>query len=60
MKPPGKNCAQGFEKRHPELKTRRVRAIDWNRHENNIYNKIKDWFEKIRKALEDPAIQLKL
>jgi hypothetical protein len=40
IKPPGKNWARGFEKRHPALKSRRVRAIDWKRHENNTYNKI--------------------
>jgi hypothetical protein len=56
MKPPGRNWAQGFEKRHPELKPRRVRAMDWNRHEKNIYDKITDWFEIIRKVLEDPSI----
>lgn len=28
VKPPGRNWAQGFERRHPELKARRVRAID--------------------------------
>jgi hypothetical protein len=40
IKPPGKNWALGFSKRHPALKSRRVRAIDWKRHENNIYDKI--------------------
>ena len=40
IKPPGKNWPRAFEKRHPELKARRVRAIDWKRHENNIYDKI--------------------
>jgi hypothetical protein len=55
-KPPGKNWAQGFVKRHPELKSRRVRTIDWNRHEKNIYDKITDWFEVIGKALQAPII----
>jgi hypothetical protein len=55
-KPPGKNWPQAFEKRHPELKSRRVRPIDWNRHENNIYDKITHWFEVIGKVLQDPAI----
>lgn len=32
-KPPGKNWARTFEKRHPQLKARRVRSIDWKRHE---------------------------
>lgn len=56
IKPPGRNWAQGFEKRHPELKSRRVRVIDWMRHENNIYDKTTDWFETIGKALQDPDI----
>jgi hypothetical protein len=56
MKPLSKNWAQGFQKRHPVLKSRRVRAMDWKRHENNIYDKIIDWFEVIEKVLQDPAI----
>jgi hypothetical protein len=27
----------------------------WERHENNIYNKITHWFEVIREVLQDPA-----
>jgi hypothetical protein len=50
IKLPGKNWAQTFEKRHKELKARKVRAIDWKRHENNIYLKIAEWFEVIRKG----------
>lgn len=56
MKPPGRNWARFFEKRHPILKARRVRALDWSRHPNNICDKITDWFEKIGKALQDPTI----
>jgi hypothetical protein len=52
IKPPGRNWAQGFKKRHPELKPRRVRAMDLNRHDNNIYDKVTDWFEVIEKALQ--------
>ena len=55
-KPPNKNWAQAFQKRHLALKSRRVRAIAWERHENNIYNKITHWFEVIGRVLEDPAI----
>jgi Tc5 transposase DNA-binding domain len=55
-KPPNKNWAQAFQKRHPALKSRRVRAMAWERHENNIYNKITHWFEVIGRVLEDPAI----
>jgi len=40
IKPPGKIWAKGFKKRYSVLKSRRVRAIDWNRHERNIYDKI--------------------
>jgi len=30
----------------------------WERHENNIYNKIIHWFEVIGEVLQDPAILL--
>jgi hypothetical protein len=33
-----------------------MKAMDWNRHEKNIYDKIIDWFEVIGKVLNDPAI----
>jgi hypothetical protein len=56
IKPLGKNWPRAFEKRYPELKARRVKAIDWNRHENNIYYKIEEWFEVIREVLQDPDI----
>jgi hypothetical protein len=39
-KPLGKNWPRGFQKRHPALKSRRVRAMAWERHENNIYDKM--------------------
>lgn len=53
---PGKNQAQSFVRRHLALKSRKVRAIDWKRHENNIYNKIIYQFNLIGKVLRDPAI----
>jgi len=56
IKPPNKNWPRAFEKHHPELKARRVRAIDWKRHENNIYVKIIHWFEVIGRVVQDPAI----
>jgi hypothetical protein len=54
--PPGKNWPQAFHERHPELKPRKVKAVDWNRHDKNIYNKITYWFEVIGKELHDPVI----
>jgi hypothetical protein len=56
IKPPGKNWTRAFEKRHKELKARKVRAIDWKRHENNIYPKIAEWFEVIERVLRDPGV----
>jgi hypothetical protein len=56
-KPPGKNWAQAFGKRHPELRARRVRSIDWKRHEIHIYSKVTEWFDVIRRVLQDPAIR---
>jgi hypothetical protein len=52
----GRNWAQGFERRYLELKPRRVRAMDWNHHENNIHDKITNWFEKISEVLKDSAL----
>jgi hypothetical protein len=56
VKPPGKNWPQGFYRRHPELKSRRVKALDWSRHDHNIYDKVAHWFTVIGKELNDPAI----
>jgi DDE superfamily endonuclease/Tc5 transposase DNA-binding domain len=53
-KPPGRNWARAFEKRHPELKARRNRALDWDRY--NIYDKVVHWFEVIGKVLQDRTI----
>jgi hypothetical protein len=56
IKPPSKNWSKAFEKRHPELKSRKVKAIDWNRYDSNIYDKVVHWFEVIGKVLQDPAV----
>ena len=56
LKAPGRNWAKALEKRHPILLARRVKALDWNRHEKNIYGKIVHWFEVIKDVLQDPAV----
>jgi hypothetical protein len=56
LKAPGHNWAKALEKRHPILLARRVKALDWNRHEKNIYGKITHWFEVIKDVLQDPAV----
>jgi hypothetical protein len=56
VKPPGKNWPQGFYKRHPDLKARRVKALDWSRYDHSIYGKVAQWFTVIGKELNDPAI----
>ena len=55
-KPPGKNWAKALENRYPELQAKRVRALDWNRHEKNIFEKITHWFEIVESVLQDPAV----
>jgi hypothetical protein len=55
-KPPGRKWSQAFTRRHPDLKSRKVRPIDWNRHDKNIYNETVDWFEVMGKVLGDPEI----
>jgi hypothetical protein len=42
LKPPGKNWAKSLEKRRPESKARKVKALSWDRHEKNIFPKISD------------------
>jgi hypothetical protein len=38
VKAPGKNWPHGFYKRHPQLRPRRLRPIEWARH--NIHEKV--------------------
>lgn len=38
------------------LKQRRNKAIDWNWHDNNIYDKLTQWFEVIEPELRRPDI----
>jgi hypothetical protein len=55
-KPLGKNWAKAFQDRHPEVRARTVKALDWNRHEKNIYNKVAQWFDVVERVLRDPAV----
>jgi hypothetical protein len=55
-KPPGKNWAKAFQDRHQEVRARAVKALDWNRHKKNIYNKVTQWFEVVEGVLRDPAV----
>jgi hypothetical protein len=57
-KPPGQKWARCFLKRHPEIKARTVKPVDWNRHEKYTYGKMTHWFEVIEKVLQDPAVEL--
>lgn len=56
FKPPGKNWARAFQRRHPELKAKKVGALDWNRHEKNVRPKITHWYKVIGKVTQDPDI----
>ncbi|KAF4625232.1 hypothetical protein G7Y89_g12940 [Cudoniella acicularis] len=56
LKAPGKNWTKALERRHLILTARRLGAMDWNRHEKNIYEKVTRWFEVIGEVLQDPAI----
>jgi hypothetical protein len=56
IRAPGKNWPQAFSKRHPELKATRDRAIDWDRHDHHIYDKVVDWFVIIGRELAAPAV----
>lgn len=54
--PPGKNWPQGLYARHPELRARRLKAIDWTRADENVIDKAKQWFELISNVLANPEI----
>ena len=56
VQPPGKNYPQALYSRHPELRARRLKAIDWTRANENIYDKVKHWFDLIGKELANPDI----
>jgi len=56
IKPPAKNWPQGFYKRNPQLKARRMRAMAWERHDHTIYSKVVDWFSIIGEELAHPSI----
>ena len=56
IKPPGKNWPHAFYKRHPEIKAMTQKAIDWQRHDHHIYDKIVQWFTTIGQELANPFI----
>lgn len=56
IKPPGRNWAQAFHRRHPELKPARLKAIPRERDDNDIYDKIVDWFSVIEEELSKSDI----
>lgn len=39
IKPPGKSWPQDFYKLHPELQPKRIKALDGQRHDDNIADK---------------------
>ncbi len=50
---PCKSWPQGFYKRHPEVKPRTLKSLEWERH--SIYDKVVQWFTLIGRELQNPA-----
>jgi hypothetical protein len=48
-----KNWAKSLEKRHPELKTKKVKALGWDRHKKNVFPDITRWFDIVGEALSN-------
>jgi hypothetical protein len=48
-----KNCAKSLEKRRPELRTKKVKALGWNRHKKNLFPEITRWFDIVGEALSN-------
>ena len=55
-KPPSPGWPRKFFKRHPEVRPRKSKPIDWKRHDHNIHGKIEEWFSVIRPELHDRTI----
>jgi hypothetical protein len=53
IKLPGKNWSTAFPKRHPELKATTLQALEWDRHEHFIYEKVIEWYTVIK----NPALK---
>ncbi|KAK5332174.1 hypothetical protein LTR98_011685 [Exophiala xenobiotica] len=56
LEPPGKHWPQYLYAHHPELKARRLKAIDWARANESIYEKVAQWFDMIGKELSNDGI----
>ena len=56
VKPPSPGWPRKFFKRHPEVKPRKSKPIDWKRYDHNIYGKVEEWFSVIGPELHDRII----
>jgi hypothetical protein len=43
-------------KRHPEVRTMRIKALGSNRHDHHIHHKVKEWFKLMGEQLRNPDI----
>lgn len=55
IKRPGPTWSRAFEKRHLELKSMRIKPINWKWHDSHIYDKVVEWFEIIGKSTARPG-----
>ena len=53
---PSKKRVRAFYKRHPKVQPRRLKTLDLERHDTNIYDKAAEWFDIIDKELHAPNI----
>lgn len=53
---PGKDSPQAFCKRRLVFKAKRLKALDWRRHEKNIHAKTIHWYDIVRKQPNEPLI----
>ena len=55
IQPLGRNWLQGFYKSCPELKARRIKAVEWAWHDRNVYGKGWQWLAIIGFGAERPC-----
>ena len=51
-----RNWTKILKKRHSKFITRKIKTLNWNRHEKNIYEKITHWFEMIKDVLQNSTV----
>lgn len=56
VRPPNHNWPQSFKKRHPDIASRRLMAIGWERNGPDTYEEVAYWFEIMEAEVKKPNV----